>query len=136
MAIGGMEQMMVAMLSKMGIDPEMVKSVALNVQATTVEVREGLQRIEAKQAEMDAKLDLILSHVQPKPDGGYVLGTGEGDDAIVQGLEETVPLVVGETEDAGFKPWPKTTFTEDAENVVDDPVEVAEHNLTQQGIPT
>ena len=131
-----MEQMMVAMLSKMGIDPEMVKSVALNVQATAVEVREGLQRIEAKQAEMDAKLDLILSHVQPKPDGGYVLGTGEGDDAIVQGLEETVPLVVGETEDAGFKPWPKTTFTEDAENVVDDPVEVAEHNLTQQGIPT
>jgi hypothetical protein len=63
-----------------------------------VEVREGLQRIEAKQAEMDAKLDLILSHVQPKPDGGYVLGTGEGEDAIVQGLLEPVPMVNHESE--------------------------------------
>lgn len=90
MALGGMEQMMVALLGKMGIDPEMVKSVASNVQETTQRVNAGLDAqanatllIQAKLDRMEQVLNLILEHVQPKPDGGYVLGTGHEDDVVV-----------------------------------------------------
>ena len=113
MALGGMEQMMVALLGKMGIDPEMVKSVATNVQATTARVNDGLtaqaeatQRIEAKLLVMDgallsieAKLDLILSHVEPKPDGGFVIGDGS--------VEEQA--FMGKLGDA-VKPWPESVI--------------------------
>ena len=110
MAMGGMEQMMVALLGKMGIDPEMVKSVATNVQATTARVNDGLtaqgeatQRIESKLLVMDgallsieAKLDLILSYVEPKPDGGFVIGDGSVQEQAFMGkLGDAV------------KPWPE-----------------------------
>jgi hypothetical protein len=92
MALGGMEQMMVALLGKMGIDPEMVKGVAANVQETTQRVNTGLdaqatatQRIEAKLDRVEVMLERILEHVEPKPDGGYVLGTGHEDDVVLNG---------------------------------------------------
>lgn len=93
MALGGMEQMMVALLGKMGIDPEMVKSVASNVQDTTARVNAGLaaqaeatQRIEAKLDRIEVMLDRILAATEEKPAGGYVIGDGSEDDLRVRGL--------------------------------------------------
>lgn len=86
MALGGMEQMMVALLGKMGIDPEMVKGVALNVQATTVEMREGMEAIQAKLDRIEQVQALILEHVTPKPDGGFQIGDGSEDDLRVRGI--------------------------------------------------
>lgn len=89
MALGGIEQIMVALLGKMGIDSEMVKSVAEKTQETTQRINAGLDAqanatlvIQAKLDRMEQVLNLILEHVEPKPDGGYVLGTGHEDDVV------------------------------------------------------
>lgn len=92
MALGGMEQMMVAMLGKMGIDPEMVKSVALGVQETTARITaaltkqdETLMRIEAEIHVMNQAVDLILEKLQPTA-GGFIIGDGSEEDLRVRGL--------------------------------------------------
>lgn len=87
MAMNGMESMMVALLGKMGIDPEVVKKVALDVTETTgrvnaglLQIAEVLGRIEARLERLENVADRILGEVTPTPAGGYVLGDGSAED--------------------------------------------------------
>lgn len=99
MALGGMEQMIIAMLGKMGIDPEMIMNVADNVQATTVEMRDGQKLILAKLDRIEVLCDRILGEVTPAPAGGFQLGDGsEQDLAFRQNMADAIrPLPSAET---------------------------------------
>jgi hypothetical protein len=75
MAVSGMEQIAIGFLTKMGIDPEGIKALAQNVARIAQDSDARLTRIESK-------LDTLLELIEPKPDGGYVLGTGDKDDIV------------------------------------------------------
>jgi hypothetical protein len=92
MAIGGMEQMMVAVLQKMGLNPDELKAMALGVQKIAQDCGARLERIEALQLE-------ILEYVKPKPAGGFELGDGSLEDiAFREGMGDVIhPLPSAET---------------------------------------
>jgi hypothetical protein len=91
MAMGGMEQMMVAVLQKMGLNPDELKAMALGVQKIAQDCGARLERIEALQLE-------ILEYVKPKPAGGFELGDGSPEDiAFREGMGDVILPLPSET---------------------------------------
>ena len=77
MAMNGMEQMLLSMVGRMGIDPEAIKAHFEAMAKTIKDAGERLERVERSLAENQMKLDEILSHVRPPMDGGYMIASGD-----------------------------------------------------------
>jgi hypothetical protein len=88
--LSGPEQMVIAMLEKMGINPEQIKAMAQGVQKIAQDSGARLERIEANQVRILQLCEAILDKLSPV-DGGFVLGDGSLQSDLVEGnltLEE------------------------------------------------
>jgi hypothetical protein len=82
--LSGPEQMVIAMLEKMGINPEQIKAMAQGVQKIAQDSGARLERIEANQVRILQLCEAILDKLSPV-DGGFVLGDGSLASDLVEG---------------------------------------------------
>jgi hypothetical protein len=82
--LSGPEQMVIAMLEKMGINPEQIKAMAQGVQQIAIDSGERLKRIEESNARILQLCEAILDKLSPV-DGGFVLGDGSLASDLVEG---------------------------------------------------
>jgi hypothetical protein len=82
--LSGPEQMVIAMLEKMGINPEQIKAMAQGVQKIAQDSGARLERIEANQVRILQLCEAILDKLSTV-DGGFVLGDGSLQSDLVEG---------------------------------------------------
>jgi hypothetical protein len=82
--LSGPEQMVIAMLEKMGINPEQIKAMAQGVQKIAQDSGARLERIEESNARILQLCEAILDKLSPV-DGGFVLGDGSLASDLVEG---------------------------------------------------